>query len=509
MIRIARMARVLALIIAPALLFAQQKPAFPHKDHQNLFPTCLGCHAGIPKGDAASLFPAPALCANCHDGKTMPPVEWKQPAPRGPGLLVLSHRSHLGKAEDVGCAACHATGRDTAWMHVVRAAPERCLSCHVHEASSHLADDNDCSTCHRKLTAATGLSDQRLAAFPQPASHAAPGFTSAHGKSALASGANCATCHARESCARCHVDAGRSKVIQALGKDSRVARLVANKAPSYPTPADHLAADFGPGHGAAARAGTARCATCHARSSCETCHTRDGALATISQLPGAREGGARGVQLRRVTAPAAPAAPASPAMQPAAGGAAFRVASSPRAQQPDTTTHKVLVHPPGFVRSHGALAASGGSQCASCHAQRFCTDCHIGGNAGRRYHAQNFVSVHPAKAYGRDTECSSCHNTATFCRSCHQQVGLAAKSGVRSTVYHNAQPFWLLEHGRAARQDLTNCTTCHQQTYCMQCHSDVGSRINPHGPDFNAAAMAKRNSLICLACHLKNPLGGK
>jgi hypothetical protein len=166
------------------------------------------------------------------------------------------------------------------------------------------------------------------------------------------------------------------------------------------------------------------------------------------------------------------------------------------------------VHPAGFVRAHGIVASSGELQCLSCHAQRFCTDCHVGEMARRRYHPANFVSTHPAKAYGRDTECSSCHNTETFCLSCHRQVGLAAKAGIRSTVYHNAQPFWLLEHGRAARQDLTNCTTCHQQTYCMQCHSDAGSRINPHGPDFNAALMAKRNSQICLFCHLKSPLGG-
>lgn len=76
----------------------------------------------------------------------------------------------------------------------------------------------------------------------------------------------------------------------------------------------------------------------------------------------------------------------------------------------------------------------------------------------------------------------------------------------RSATYHNARPLWLLEHGRAARQDLMACTTCHQQTYCMQCHSDLGSRINPHGPGFDAARMSARNSQLCLACHFKNPL---
>jgi len=73
-------------------------------------------------------------------------------------------------------------------------------------------------------------------------------------------------------------------------------------------------------------------------------------------------------------------------------------------------------------------------------------------------------------------------------------------------VFHNAQPLWLLQHGRAARQDLNACATCHQQTYCMQCHSDLGARINPHGPGFDAARMASKNPRLCLMCHFINPL---
>lgn len=496
-----RIARVVALIAAPALLLAQPRQTFPHASHASLFPTCVGCHAGVPSGNAASVFPAPAVCAKCHDGDIMPRVDWKPPAPRGPGLLAFSHPSHLGKAKDVGCESCHSTGGSTKWMNVGRAAPERCMSCHTHQASAHLADDNVCSTCHRPLAAATGLTEQRVASLPKLPSHSRAGFVSAHGPAARASNANCATCHAKESCARCHVDANRSTVIRALGSDQRIAHLVAGKAPSYPTPVDHRAADFDLAHGAAAKTNAARCATCHARASCEACHTSEGVGSVLRQLPDAREAGTRGVQLQRIASPSSAVAP------PAAFGAALVAGSAQRPQQADTT-HKVLMHPAGFARAHGALASSGAQQCTTCHAQRFCTDCHVGERAGRRYHPSNFVSTHPAKAYGRDTECSSCHSTEAFCRSCHLQVGVAAKSGVRSTVFHNAQPFWLLEHGRAARQDLTNCTTCHQQAYCMQCHSDVGSRINPHGPGFNAAAMAKRNSLICLVCHLKNPLRG-
>jgi hypothetical protein len=171
------------------------------------------------------------------------------------------------------------------------------------------------------------------------------------------------------------------------------------------------------------------------------------------------------------------------------------------------TPQKVSVHPPGFLRAHGGMASSGELRCASCHAQRFCSDCHAGERVSRRYHPSNFVSTHAPQAYGREVDCASCHSTEAFCRACHRQSGLAAKSNRRSTVFHNAQPLWLLQHGRAARQDLTSCTTCHQQTYCMQCHSDLGARINPHGPGFDAARMSSKNPQLCLICHLKNPLG--
>jgi hypothetical protein len=155
---------------------------------------------------------------------------------------------------------------------------------------------------------------------------------------------------------------------------------------------------------------------------------------------------------------------------------------------------------------HYAVAAAGELQCSGCHTQRFCTDCHGGERVSRRYHPTNFLYTHAPQAYGRETDCTSCHSTEAFCRSCHRQLGLAAKTNARSTVFHNAQPLWLLQHGRAARQDLNSCATCHQQTYCMQCHSDLGSRINPHGPGFDAAKMQSKNPGLCLMCHFTNPL---
>ena len=179
----------------------------------------------------------------------------------------------------------------------------------------------------------------------------------------------------------------------------------------------------------------------------------------------------------------------------------------PQPHQAKDSTRLVRVHATGYAKAHGRAAAAGEMQCAGCHAQKFCADCHGGEKAARRYHPGNFVATHAPQAYGRETNCSGCHNAQAFCRDCHAQAGLAVKnSAQRSATYHNARPQWLLQHGQAARQDLATCATCHQQTYCMQCHSQLGSRINPHGPGFDAARMSAKNSQTCLVCHFKNPL---
>lgn len=493
-------ARSLIALLLPAALFAQDQPAqpFPHARHARFFPTCVGCHAGVTAGDAARTFPSTAVCANCHDGTIRSRVAWTPPPPRGAGLLAFSHATHLSSAADVGCVRCHAVDT-TAWMNVARPVQDTCRGCHQHSAPAHLDDANKCATCHRPLAAATALTEARILSLPRPPSHALPDWIGGrHGPVASMPSANCATCHARESCMRCHVNATTQPVIRALPSDARVARTVAGRAPSYPTPSTHHTANFTLTHAAAARAEPMYCANCHARSSCETCHTGNGASDILRQLPDARSATAPGVQLRR-----APASPAASPVVPAPRGLAA-LAAQPHAR--DTVTRRVRVHPAGFDRAHGPAAAAGELNCTGCHGQSFCANCHAAERNTRRYHPADFLATHAPQAYAREVDCAGCHSTQVFCRSCHLQSGIAPRaSSQRSTTYHNGTSQWLLQHGRAARQDLPSCTACHQQTYCMQCHSDNGSRINPHGPGFDAERMRSRNPQLCLRCHLNQP----
>lgn len=160
-----------------------------------------------------------------------------------------------------------------------------------------------------------------------------------------------------------------------------------------------------------------------------------------------------------------------------------------------------------FDEQHAALAASQPGSCAACHERTFCSDCHESASTPT-YHPRNFEAQHASAAYNRRLECSTCHEVRTFCRACHIQQGMETQ-GRLNPGFHDAEPLWLLRHARAARQGLESCTTCHRQRDCMQCHTQIGAfKINPHGPDFDARRAYQRNSVICFACHVTDPMIG-
>ena len=470
---------------------------FPHAKHKGLFPTCIGCHAGILDERATDRYPRLEQCAGCHNGQDVARVTWDGPRLE-PSNLRFSHLEHnreanLGVEPALNCRSCHAQREDTAFMAVQRERASLCIACHEHRATAHLVDA-ECRTCHVTLVQARALSDSAIAAFRRPPSHDQPDFLASHRVTAAESQARCSVCHARESCERCHVNAASVPAIAALERDPRVGRLVAMKGASYPVPASHQRPDFAYAHGRDARTRVQSCATCHTQPSCRACHTGRGASSTIARLPSASPGAPAGVQLRGRD-PRDRAAPV-PAADRAMGGSSHDTLRVALASGPIP----VRVHAAGFLATHGPAAASGQLSCESCHARKFCSDCH-GGEGERRFHPANFLVRHAPEAYGRQRDCASCHNTEVFCRDCHQASGAAA-TGRRDAAFHTGQPLWLLQHGQAARQGLETCAGCHAQRDCMQCHSTLGWGISPHGPGFDAKRMASKNNQTCGYCHI-------
>lgn len=505
--------------VAPADLAVDER-RFPHAEHVGLFPTCLGCHGGVLAEDTltvpltgaagTSLYPTPAQCASCHDGVARARVEWDGPA-REPSNLRFSHAEHneeadLGEAE-LNCGQCHQQRGTTRFMEVAEARPQPCISCHGHPAPAHLAETSPCRTCHRPVAQAVALTSAQIREFPEPPSHREPGFIFDHGPTVARAGAQCAVCHARESCARCHVNAERVPAIVALGRDPRIATLVAGVPAAYPAPRSHDDPEWPYAHGAAARARIASCANCHTQPGCRACHTGSLGQGVIARLP-ADSG--RGVQMRG-REPAGDRVPhaTSATIVSSDGDVMLQgdtiVARRDTGRRPGADTARVRVHPPGFATRHGPAASSDRLSCQGCHETRsFCTQCHDG-EERRRFHPPDFAVRHPTDAYAQRADCASCHSREGFCGACHQRVGLQS-AGRRDVAYHTAQPLWLIQHGRAARQGMQTCTTCHVQRDCTQCHAVTGWAVNPHGPGFDAARMASRNAQMCRACHVGDPL---
>lgn len=442
---------------------------FDHSRHRDLFPSCLGCHAGAAD-PARSLWPAVSDCTACHDGTVQKRIEWNPPdAPRISNVR-FTHRSHAeavaharGADSTLRCAACHADrGADP--MRVQPAVVASCLNCHGVRTAHLDAPDTACATCHVPLVQAVRLSPERIKEFPAPDSHRAPGFASSgHGRLARAGGApvaaSCATCHARDYCTECHVNAPEVPAIQALAPDARSLALVAK----LEAPASHADPRFLRRHGGEARKDASRCAVCHTQESCSTCHV--GSPASVGAIPTAAPGRGPGAAVRRER-------PAS--------------------------------HGVDFSRTHAQPASARPQSCAGCHARPDCLSCHRPDPAESPagYHPTGFLTSHPTAAYSRESSCSECHNEGQFCANCHVKAGIVSPGRLRGTGYHDAKQAFLLNHGQAARQNLESCVSCHAERDCLACHSAAGGRrFNPHGPGFDAGALRRKNPSMCTACH--------
>ena len=465
-----RLVMVAALSCLTSVSTAAQRASqgtFDHLQHQRLLPSCMACHRGAADPEQA-LWPEPQTCAVCHDGSRRSAVSWAPPPPR-PSNLKFAHelvplmvRQTPQGPQELACRDCH-VAPGGARMAVRRASAEGCLACHGPAATHLAAPDQLCETCHLPLVRATALKPANIAAFPVPPSHREPGFASAGGHGALATGTDqavarsCTICHARDFCLTCHVDAPEQPAIQALAPDPRSRAIVVRLA----APASHRDDAFLARHGSSVREDARQCSKCHTRESCLACHAPSQRVAT--GLP-ARTAG-RGIGAQPVRRPPA-------------------------------------THRESFSAQHAPLAAAAPANCAGCHVQTDCYACHRpAAAAAAGYHPGDFLQRHPAAAYTRVTSCADCHNVGAFCQTCHQKAGLTTARQLGSG-YHDASQFFLMSHGQAARQSLESCVSCHVERNCAACHSAVAGRnFNPHGPGFDAARLRRKNPEMCTACH--------
>lgn len=119
--------------------------------------------------------------------------------------------------------------------------------------------------------------------------------------------------------------------------------------------------------------------------------------------------------------------------------------------------------------------------------------------------------------YIPDTTCDACHlpeaqaivPDLTVCLDCHEQEHVDAVNlpGLKT---HGLT--WSLVHGTAARGEAYDCSACHEQADCLDCHTagfadEMGEfnnhMLNVHRSDFQVThpIAARTDQQLCRSCH--------
>ncbi len=102
-----------------------------------------------------------------------------------------------------------------------------------------------------------------------------------------------------------------------------------------------------------------------------------------------------------------------------------------------------------------------------------CNDCHKGQGVAPN-HDSNWLQQHRLPAMRGASNCSECHDQA-WCLDCHQgggiDVDLSTRNYRRDYVPKSHRNDFLELHPLKAKMSPQTCNRCHDQKYCVVCHS--------------------------------------
>jgi hypothetical protein len=183
----------------------------------------------------------------------------------------------------------------------------------------------------------------------------------------------------------------------------------------------------------------------------------------------------------------------------------------------------------GFELSHGPMAVEAPADCSVCHDRASCSTCHGAathlpeailmipavGEAGPRgvqapprtggsFHEAGFATAHAAPASARQPDCTSCHSEGS-CIECHDAQG--------SPSFHPLN--FLASHGPEAYGRVSDCTSCHSaEAFCRDCHLGLGlqgegSFVAPFHDNrplwvLSHPQAARQDLESCVSCHQQN-----
>ena len=179
----------------------------------------------------------------------------------------------------------------------------------------------------------------------------------------------------------------------------------------------------------------------------------------------------------------------------------------------------IATHGDFFVKEHRLLAQKAGNNCADCHQQSFCLDCHKGGGIEPdlkkslstkgeympKTHRSDFISIHSIKATDNRQNCYRCHESS-FCQDCHTKIRNKGSMKIKShrpagtsQIYN-----WNSDHASEARRNLQSCESCHPDAdVCIQCHSS--GKVNPHPRNWKSIMNKYKDDSkgrTCRKCHI-------
>ncbi len=163
-------------------------------------------------------------------------------------------------------------------------------------------------------------------------------------------------------------------------------------------------------------------------------------------------------------------------------------------------------HEVDWLQRHGTIARTDPGECSDCHQEEDCSSCHTE-NLSKpfRVHPPNYETVHAVDARMDMHNCSDCHKAETFCAECHVRTRFsAAEPHDPAPRFEFHPPDWIDDsspnnHGVAARRNIVECASCHQERDCVTCHQS----INPHPPEFrmNCRSWLDADARACAKCH--------
>ena len=211
-----------------------------------------------------------------------------------------------------------------------------------------------------------------------------------------------------------------------------------------------------------------------------------------------------------------------------------------------------------FISTHKFAARELNSNCAMCHDDASCEDCHAATTMIKpgytpsdknpaqgfapyspssssngvkqqkltRVHSLDYRFTHGIDAMGKTAECQSCHQLNTFCTTCHQsKTGENALGGI-APFSHLKSNFMIIgvgsgggEHAKLARRDIESCAACHDvqggDPVCIKCHTDPDG-IQGTNPKTHPANYMKdvhgdwhnSDGSICFNCHTNTHQAG-